>query len=458
MSFPQIHSFHVLEDETSVGLQLTALSDLDDKRSVTTLLQKDLPIKSFRSLCVLVLVKGSKIVQVKLKPATSDQGSHLWNDLVSNCVQAQELIATKTPKESKNSIDKWVSEINVSDMQVDAFRPESVVKVQQSIDVGIVYKEPLSPTKKTTTKRARTARRNFEAFKESFVGSQNGHDGKEAATQESVTSFRDYQSTRNVSTDKASDSHHQPPSIKPPFMPPLAMPLRSLPKTPSMTSQQLILSSSSCNLVVRDSKSGSLIDMSVPNEKRDQGNKPESEAMIVIDSLQDTTRFKARDLKYTMNQRKDSTQAFARGNTALVKSFEETSIHLLALALPRTGRIGFAVDVGRLLISHQCGSSEFNYRSFKTSGFSSVLPKGRTTCFEPMITNVLTARSSEAESIVNILLSQGKRLFLQQPASRKVTYVFNCKAKGGDRIVVEFDESGDFNVSTLILSHCHSSY
>lgn len=456
MSFPRIHSFYILEGEMSVSLQLVALKDLLDKRSVTTLLRKDSLNKSLRDLCVLVFVKGSNIVQVELNPAATNQGSQLWNSHVYNCGQAQDRITCKTSKEPKTPVSKWVSEVADPDVQMDVFRPESAVEVQQSGDVGVVYKVPLSPTKKPSTKRARTTRKNPDAINETFLGSQNEYNGKGAKAREIVASFEGHQPTENKSTGKESESLRQPPSIEPPYMPPLAMPSRSLLKTPSMTSQQLIPTSSTWNAVVRDSKSGSLIDLSVSHEGRARDSKTEEQAMMVKDNLQDTTKVKARDLRHTMNQRKAPADSFLRGDHALVKSFEETTTHLLASALPRTGRIEFAVDVGRLLINQQCGSSEFKNRSFKTSEFSSVLPKGKMTGVKPLFTNMLTARSSEAESIMNVLLSQGRRLFQQPPASRKVTYVFSCETKGSDQVVVEFDENEEFNVSSLTSSRCLS--
>ena len=451
MSFPRIHSFCILEGETSVNLQLVALSDLSDKRLVTTLLQKHSVMKPLRDLCVLVLVKGSNIVEVRLQPATPGQLFHLWNDHVSNCCQAQGLVGTKTQMESKNAVDKWVSEIAVSRMQMDVFRPESGVTLQQSIDVGTVCKDSLSPTKKQNTKRARVARGKAEASNDARIETQDKYDSKEAETQKSMTSFKGLQLLRNVSAGKVGESDRQPPSIEPPCMASLIMPSHSLPTAPSKTSQRLTPSSSTGNVVVSDSKSGSLIDMFAQNEKRAQSNKPKDQTTTVTDSLQDTAKVKPRDFKFTTNQRKGSTQAVAGGYTALVKSFEENSVHLLALALPRTGQIELAVDIGRLLINQQRVSPDFkSRRSFKTSEFSSIFQRERTGDFNPMFTNMLTARSFEAESIVNILLSQGRRLFQQQPASRKVTYVFDCKAKCGDQIAVEFYESGDFNVSSWI--------
>ena len=441
MSFPRIHSFCILEGETSVNLQLIALSDLNDKRSVTTLLQKHSVMKPLRDLCVLVLVKGSNIAEVRLKPATPGQLFHLWDDHVSNCCQAQGLVRTETPTESKNAVDKWVSEIAVSRMQMDVFRPASGLTLQQPIDVGTLCEESLSPTKKQNTKRARVARGKAEVSNDARIETQDKYDSKDTGTQESVTTFKGFQPSRKVSAGK-----------EPPCMASLILPSHSLPTAPSKTSQRPIPSSSTWNVVASDGKSGSLIDISAQNEKRAQSNKPKDQATTVTDSLQDTAKVKPRDLKLTMNQRKGSTQAVAGGYTALVKSFEENSVHLLALALPRTERIELAVDIGRLLINQQCVSPDFKNRSFKTSEFSSVFQRERTAGLKSIFTNMLTARSFEAESIVNILLSQGRRLFQQQPASRKVMYVFDCKAKCGNQIAVEFYETGDFNVSSWIQS------
>lgn len=456
MSFPRIHSFYILEGEMSVGLQLIALKNLVDKRSVTTLLPKDSPIKSLRSLCVLVLVKGLNIVQLNLKPATSNQEQGLWNDQGYSWCQAHDMSAGKTSKEPETHVGQWVSEVPDPDMQDDVFRPEFAVKLQRSNDADTVCKA-LSLTKKVNTRRARTARGNPDTFNKAFGGSQNENDDKKATTQEKLTIFGSHPA-KNASTTKGSEAHRQPPSIEPPYMPSRPIPSCLLSKTSAIESQQLIPRSSAWRVVDRSSRSGSLIDTSVPNQPRGQEDQSEFEAILTTDSLQDPTRLKKRDLIHTMNQRKAPTQLLGGGNAALVNSFEETAIHVLALALPRTGRIGFAVDIGRLLINQQCDSSPFKNRSFKTSEFSSVLPKGGTTGFESLFTNMLTARASDAESIANILLSQGRRLFQQQPVSRKVTYVFSCKAKDGDHVVVEFDDTGDFSVSSVTSSDCLSMY
>ena len=430
----------------SISLQLIALKDLNDKRRVTTLLRNDSLVKALRDLCVLVLVKGSSVVPVNLKPSASSQEFQLWNDHLSNCNQAQGLIAAKTAKEPKSPIDKWVSEVTNTGVPVDAFCPETATEVQESADSGVMYKGPLSPTKKPLTKRVRTARGNSNAFKKAFIESRHRDDGKEAMIQDNVASFGNDQRKKILSTSKGSESSRQPPSIEPPYMPPHAMPSHSASKTPSRTSQQLIPSSATWKVVVPSGKSGKLVDMSVSHDRC-----AKDEKTVVAANLEDSiAKSKTRDFKHTMNQRKAPAQAVVRGDTALVKSFEEIIVNFLVSALPRTGRVGFTVDIGRLLINQLYGSSEFKNRSFKTSEFSSVLPKGRTTGFEPMFTDMLTARSAEAESIVNLSISHGRRLFQKQPISSKVSYVFSCKAKNGDRIVVEYDENGGFNVRSLL--------
>ena len=423
-------------------MQLTALKDLSDQRPFTTLLPKGSLIKSLRQLCVLVLVKSSDILPLNLEPATSSHGCRLWNDHAYNYNQASGLMPTKTPKEPKPPIDQWVSEVPDTDVQVDAFRPEPTVEVQQSVDAGIVYKGPFSPTKKPNTKRDRTARGNLDAFNIASTEFRHGDRGKEAKIQGNVARSGDHPMTEIVSTGKESESRRRPPSIEPPYMP-----LLPLSKTPLKKSWQVMPKLSTWTTVVRDSKSGNLIDTSTPNERC-----AKDETKVVIDHLQNTAKGTARDLKYTMNQKKAPKQAFTGGDTALVRSFEEAITQLLVLAVPRTGRLVLAVDIGRLLIDQQYGLTGFKNRSFKTSEFSSVLPKGRPTGFEPIFTDILTARSSDAESIVNLLLPRGRRLFQQEPASRRVTYVFDCKAKGGDRIIVESDGNGDFRVSSWLTS------
>ncbi len=440
MSFPRIYSYCILEGEIAVSLQLIALKDLNDKRLVTTLVPKGSVSKSLRDLCVLVLVKVSGIFPVNLKPATSSQEFRLWNNYVHNFDQARDRVAAETP------IDKWVSEVN-TDVQVDAFGPGSAMETQHPVDVSIAYKGSLSPVKKPVTKRVRAARGNPDASAKAFPESHHGHDGKEGTHQENVAGSSGHSMTDIRSTSKESDSHHQPPAINPPYMPPPAMPSRSFSSTLSRTSRQVIPSSSPWNAVGRNSKAGSLVDVSVPNEGFEK-----DETARVIDSLYDNTRTEARHPKNTMNQKKAPTEAVIGGDTSLVKSFENDITHMLVLGLPRTGRVELIVDIGRLLVNQQYGSSEFKNRSFKTSELSLVLPKGRETGFEPIFTNMLAARSSDAESIVHFRLSQGRRLFQQEPVSRKVTYVFRCRAKGGDQIVVEYDEDGDggFHVSPLI--------
>ena len=246
----------------SVTLQVVALKDLHDIRRISTLLRRDSPVRLLQDLCVLVLVKGPNILQVNPKPSASWQESQLWNDHVYDYKHIQGLTAAKTPKEPKTPIDEWVSEVTNTYVHVDAFRPESAAEVREIVDVGTVYKEPSSPTKRPITKRARAARGNHNASNKAFIDFDKGHDDKEAK----MTSFSDNQTMKSPSMGKGSESVRQPPSIEPPYMPPHAMPSGSLSNVPSKMSQPILSSSATWNAVVRGSKSGNLIDLSVPNE------------------------------------------------------------------------------------------------------------------------------------------------------------------------------------------------
>ena len=428
----------------SDSLRLVAFKDLHDNRPATILLDNDCPVESLRDLYFRVITKGADILQINFEPSTSIQECRLWNEYVQSCDHARGLIATKGPRWPETPIDRWVSEVTDADVQVDVFRPDCTVEMQQSLGVEAREKEPSSPTRKTITRRARTARGNPDAISKTFSEAQHRHDDKEASLQRNIANFIDDQTTGIGFAMREGKYDRRAPCIEPPYMPPLAMSSHSRSTTLSSTSKQAKSGISTWSVVVQNSKSGNLVDLSVPNEERVKDG-----ATVVMDNLQDTTGAKDSEVKYTVHQKKASGQSFMELDTTIVKSFEKAITHLLVLGLSRTGRIGFAVDIGRLFMKRQCDLLDSNSQNFKTSEFLAGLAKDRPTGFESIFTNVFTKRSSEAESILNIPLSPGKWLFRQQPASRKVTYVFSCKAKGGDQIVVELDGHGNFSVSPM---------
>lgn len=58
----------------------------------------------------------------------------------------------------------------------------------------------------------------------------------------------------------------------------------------------------------------------------------------------------------------------------------------------------------------------------------------------------LTTSSADVDFLVNMKLQSGGRLFEQQPCLRRVTYLFHCKTKSGEELVVEVNEKGDFKI------------
>ena len=152
----------------------------------------------------------------------------------------------------------------------------------------------------------------------------------------------------------------------------------------------------------------------------------------------------------TMGQKAPS-RALSGGDTALLKDFEESAIRLLALALPRRGPVVFEVGIGRLLINHQIGSTEFKAKPFSLKEWSSAFPitsgLGRLdTRFTPRLTTSL----EDVESILATRLPKARRIFgndtSQQPILRTVNYVFSCKSKQGNHITIVVDEDGEFKI------------
>ena len=152
----------------------------------------------------------------------------------------------------------------------------------------------------------------------------------------------------------------------------------------------------------------------------------------------------------TMGQKAPS-RALSGGDTALLKDFEESARQLLALALPRRGPVVFEVGIGRLLINHQIGSTEFKTKPFSLKEWSSAFPitsgLGRLdTRFTPRLTTSL----EDVESILATRLPKARRIFgndtSQQPILRTVNYVFSCKSKQGNHITIVVNEDGEFKI------------
>ncbi|KAK4695975.1 hypothetical protein P7C71_g1881, partial [Lecanoromycetidae sp. Uapishka_2] len=179
-------------------------------------------------------------------------------------------------------------------------------------------------------------------------------------------------------------------------------------------------------------KMGKLIDFSSPVEEK----------------IHDPSATDKRVLKRTMGQKAPS-HKLAGGNTALLKSFEETVARLLKMALACHGPINLAVRLGRLLIDPDKGSKEFKNKSFKASEWPSAFPTSHTvgqSALETVFTPRITTSTNDAQSILDICLSQGRKLFNLPAITWKVSYIFLCKTKDNEQITIETRENGTFKV------------
>ena len=208
------------------------------------------------------------------------------------------------------------------------------------------------------------------------------------------------------------------PEITPPYMPP------SPPPAPKPTEFGW-----EGRPVVRG-RAGALVDTTMPQEHQNSGKpKPQS-------------------LKRTMGQKAPS-RGLVGGNAARSQKFEEVSRQLLALALPRRGPITFEMGIGRLLINHETGSKEFKAKPFSLPEWSSAFPEKtdtNTNKLETIFTPRLTTSLVDVESILEIHLSQGRRIFDPELILRNVTYVYKCTTKHGDQVTINLDEDGTFKI------------
>lgn len=219
-----------------------------------------------------------------------------------------------------------------------------------------------------------------------------------------------------VGEESQAASSNPGPPIATPYLPRMAIPGPS----PSESGWKL----------VDKGRAGRLIDTSEPIEEKVQA--PE----------------KDRTLKRTMGQKAPS-HKLPGGSTALFKGFDDAAIKLLNLALYCQGPIDFEVGIGRLLIDPSKGSMEFKNKAFSISEWSSAFPTSSSIgpiTLETHFASRLTTSSSDIQSILDIPLSQGRRLFNDRGAPRKVSYVFLCKSKDDKQIVIDIDEDGTFKV------------
>ncbi len=473
-SFPLIFSFPIMEGNLAPMLQMVALKDLKDNRAETTLLSPESPFAIVRRTALIVsMIQAGE--RVPLKQSGVQQISNvesLWTKFPYQSFGVEAGISQETIEAAVSRADSasaenpaspttlWVQRAGQSQF-LDPFEPDIQTQepaIQEQLE-AMAYRvsfEPTPTTVKPPTKRSRAAR---GASKAAIISAL---ENTTPVVTEVVTLATTPTVVPTVSPVLAQtvisigprveadsrfatileDTSSRGPTAKENERPfdNLSAPLIESPhnaRSESVSTADLVISSRSViqskpvqpaewqSKLVRGVKAGILID--VQEEPEDAISK--------------------RDLRRTMGQKK-SKSSLNGSNTTMVRDFETAARQVLDLALLCQGPISIEVGIGRLLVSPQGSSAEFK-KPFAVAEWSSAFPTrngvnglARETIFTPR----LTTHSPDADAILNIKLSRGQGLFIEDPCERKVTYIIVCITKAKERLVIEVSEDGSFRI------------
>ena len=501
MSFPRVISFVNCEGEfpSSFKLKMTALGELrerKDPRGSTTLLSPASRLfRSVENALVISMVKDNVIIKPNSGQDTrkaSKNSNHitvperhegvcenfLWKDHPFRSLNAQpghcHELATLVKPGATTPTQRWVAQVPGPTEMGNPYLPQDKKEIPApaKIESNVVeeqYNLPESTqVQKPSTKRARAIKGTATGAKppkiepiakgntmeatlpkeilelatpESINTEQSGIyldplTGKGTADAGKILGIIPGADEQVLGKESREAGAEEPldivpketivPEITAPYMPPPS----SIASRPSAKSSGLDATNNEWGGNIPRGSSGHLLKASTLNEHPGRSSMPQP--------------------RRTMEQKAPS-RASSGGNTVLPKEFEESAKQLLALALPRRGPIVFEVGIGRLLINHQIGSTEFKTKPFSLSEWFSAFPiepdLGR---LETRFTPRLTTSLEDIESILTTRLPKGRPIFengtSQQPILRILNYVFSCKSKQGNQISIVVDEDGAFKI------------
>ena len=446
-----IYNFPVSEGEINISLQMVALRELCDRRLATTLVSSDLIKKLGHQLTVVMNKNGQIYPEFKNSKLTRpfDIESILWKDvpyavigsaafsLHSDRLLNKEEPAVANPiaaaEGSYRTLAEWIeSSAAAGATAIDPFTPipskqseqkderDDQRSVSEAIEQNINSK--LSPPK-----RAGKARKAKGAVAdtiskpcESLADSDKLDSVKEASqssqiskSSEKILDMHEVEVRSVTNSSGARNSYAEElaqlqfpdaPSIQPPYMPAM-----------STTSSLTNISSSQpvwANTRVSGIKEGNLINLTAPVPANERKAKNSNSG----------------DLRYTMKQRKaPSTNGPFQGETSVLKQYDDAAAQLLSTTRTTQGQVKLEVIIGRLMIDHQSGSSEFKKRTFAVGQWSTVfLNPSAPVRLRSFITNRLTSIGSDADFISQLKLSSGRSMFTPEPCERATFYRFKC--------------------------------
>lgn len=331
-NLPQFTNFVCSEAEIDFQLAMKDLQSLNDERSKTTLSSNEFPLTN---TFVIVMVKNGYVLQPKVDKPPMKTNS-LWKDytipLLEVGSRTESLAHTSanqtTTVSDPGSIDQWVEGI---ESIINPFLPAESSSSNHTVEYvpHVEINAPYKVNKKVRTVKGAPALKTPPLDVRHMIPEANRVNETDADDQPLVDILPD------------------PPPIDAPFIPPLSSENHPINRTTAWAS----------SIVTGQPSFGGLIDLSEP----------------IKDTLRaDTPKNK---LKFTMNQRAPSKSIHV--NSRSMKAYEEASLRLLNLALPRSGPLRFQIDFGRLLLIPNTRSTEFRNDIFLGQEWAKVLPKNK---------------------------------------------------------------------------------
>lgn len=456
LTFPHIYSFPVLEGELSIALQLTALKDLNDRRVHTTLQSQSI---NLRNALVVSMVQGGNLVPVKTSsPQNPTSECLLWNDFphmpfgIEMNSEAENLTSSTSTVLDHASAEKfatrtgrWVqqnpSEFEDPSQSSPMVKEESIFDDEKQPAATGTYKSPLESTSpaKPLTKRMRAVKGSLKPKPQTIAPTEDSQ-GSQVISGVEVPSSEEVTVTTGPGTVTKQNQQLvqllQPTEIEELYF--TATPPHQ--NTPSELGTSSAPDRSTEWEIVHGGRDGRLIHID---------DRPQDPGMdFVNDRLQDPSPSRKK-LRNTMGQRKP--QRPLASTATIVKSSEDAAKQILSLARPRQGPITFELGIGRLLVHSQTGPGEFK-KAFAVAEWPSAFPKKNgvnAIATETTFTPRLTRLSIDVETILNLRLSQGRRLFVKEAHDRRVTYIISCTTRTNEQVVIEVNQNGSFKVRFL---------
>lgn len=416
---PLTYDFHVAEGELEIALQMIPLKDLQDKRWITTLISPyAADVSHLGSHLTVVMVRRGVIVssnQSGPAPTLATLTEQLWNDYHFEAYGNANDAHMKMPpgRSSTNpqvaAVDRWVEQ-NSSISFEDPFALSPPTHTSRL--PALAHSEPAAPPVVPATpvrKRHGRTRKPLGANAsnidlpgtETLDTSGLDSDGSKlvapglsndlapsgdtsgtkanglACTDNDVVSRErvgsgvpeDNQSRpvegTALSEDSANQKHpnEQSPNLQTNVMQAPRIQSPVMPKSKaSSQSDDSIGEPSWLDSVILNPRVATLID--VPGAGH-----------AVQERVRSRREVDTREVKRTMNQQKPASPAGPSSSMAtLLKSLESATLRILRLAHQAQGPIKLKMEIGRILIDHQSGSSEFKKKTFSVGEWSSVFP------------------------------------------------------------------------------------